>query len=91
LRVALGSRPAGLVKIVMSRIAIVVAAGLVSGALLSLWASQFVETLVWGLPPRDPATFVTAAAILSVVAGVAGALPAWRASQTDPASVLKET
>ena len=54
-----------------------------------MWAVQYVDTLVWGLEPRDPATFITAAAILSAVTAFAAALPAWRATRTDPANVLK--
>jgi ABC-type antimicrobial peptide transport system permease subunit len=75
----------------MSRIAGVVAIGLLCGAILIVWAAKFVETLVWGLEPRDPATFVTASAILASVAALAGALPAWRASRIDPAQVLRES
>jgi putative ABC transport system permease protein len=76
---------------VMRRVAVLAAIGIACGAVLSMWAVQFVDTLVWGLEPRDPATFLTAAAILSAVTALAAALPAWRATRTDPAQVLKET
>jgi hypothetical protein len=46
--------------------------------------------LLYGLEPRDPATLVGAAVILAAVCAVAGWLPAWRASRTDPAEVLRE-
>jgi putative ABC transport system permease protein len=91
MRMALGADASGVVKLVMTHIAILVAAGILCGAMLSLWATRFVGTLVWGLEPRDPTTFAAAAMILATVAGVAGALPAWRASRIDPADVLKET
>lgn len=91
MRMALGADTSGVVKLVLTRVAILVAAGILCGAIVSLWAAQFVGTLVWGLEPRDPTTFVTAAMILATVAAVAGALPAWRASRIDPAQVLKET
>jgi len=58
---------------------------------VSLWASRFVETLVYGLEPRDPATFTIAAVVLAVVGAVAGWLPAQRASRIDPAEVLRDT
>ena len=89
MRMALGADASGVVTLVMTRIAVLVAAGILFGAMLSLWAAQFVGTLVWGLEPRDPTTFVVATMILATVAGVAGALPAWRASRIDPAQVLK--
>ena len=90
LRMALGAGRARVVRVVMRRIVMIAAVGISSGALLSVWAAQFVGTLVWGLEPRDPATFLTAAAILSAVAVAAGALPAWRATRVDPATILKE-
>jgi putative ABC transport system permease protein len=91
LRMALGAGRARVVRVVMRRVAMLAAIGIACGAVLSMWAVQYVDTLVWGLEPRDPATFLTAAAILSAVTAFAAALPAWRATRTDPASVLKET
>jgi putative ABC transport system permease protein len=91
LRMALGASRARVVRVVMRRVAVLAAIGIACGAVLSMWAVQFVDTLVWGLEPRDPATFLTAAAILSAVTALAAALPAWRATRTDPAQVLKET
>jgi len=91
LRMALGAGRARVVRVVMRRVAVLAAIGIACGAVLSMWAVQYVDTLVWGLEPRDPATFLTAAAILSAVTALAAALPAWRATRTDPASVLKET
>jgi ABC-type antimicrobial peptide transport system permease subunit len=90
LRMALGAGRAGVLRVVMRRVAALTAIGLACGAVLSMWAVQYVDTLVWGLEPRDPATFFTAAAILSTVTCLAAALPAWRATRTDPASILKE-
>jgi predicted permease len=91
LRMALGAGRARVVRTVMRRIAVVAAIGIALGALLSMWAAQFVEALVWGLEPRDPATLTAAAVILSAVTIAAGALPAWRATQTDPAALLKDS
>jgi ABC-type antimicrobial peptide transport system permease subunit len=62
----------------------------VIGVGVSFWASKFVASLLYGLEPRDPATLIGAAMVLSAVGGVAGWLPAWRASRIDPAEVLRE-
>ena len=72
LRMALGAGRARVVRVVMRRVAALAAIGIACGAVLSMWAVQYVDTLVWGLEPRDPATFLTAAAILSAVAALAG-------------------
>ena len=56
----------------------------------SLWATQFVSTLLYGLQPRDPVTLAAAIVILTVIGAVAGWLPARRASHVDPARVLND-
>lgn len=91
IRMALGSTPSNVVRLVVSRGAWMVALGILIGAGIGLWAAQFVASLVYGLEPRDPITFYGAAAVLVAVAGLASAVPAWRASRIDPAEVLRES
>ena len=64
---------------------------LVLRAGVSVWASKFVATLLFGLEPRDPATLASAAAVLAAIGAIAGGLPAYRASRIDPAEVLRES
>ena len=90
IRMALGAPPAGVVRLVLARVGLLVGVGVAAGAGLSLWASWFVASLLYGLPPRDPATLVVSAIILTAVAALAGWLPACRASKIDPAEVLRE-
>jgi putative ABC transport system permease protein len=91
IRMALGAAPGGVVRLVLSRVSILVGAGVLLGAGVSLWASRFVETLLYGLQPRDPATLVGAAVVLSAIGALAGWLPARRASRIDPAEVLRDS
>ena len=91
IRMALGAPPAGVVRLVLARVALLVGTGLTVGVAASLWASQFVSTLVYGLTPRDPVTLIGAATTLAVVGGAAGWLPARRAARVDPAEVLRES
>ncbi len=91
IRMALGADRAGVVRLVLQRVAAPVATGVAAGAALSLWASRFVTTLVYGVEPRDPATFIVAAVVLAAIAGLAAWLPARRAAQIDPAQVLRES
>jgi putative ABC transport system permease protein len=80
IRMALGAPPSGVVRLVLARVAVLVGTGMIVGAGASLWASQFVAPLVYGLAPRDPVTLIGA---------VAGWVPALRASRIDPAEVLR--
>ena len=88
---ALGAAPGGVVRLVLSRVALLVGVGVMVGAGVSVWASQFVATLLYGLEPRDPVTLVGAAVVLAAVGAVAGWLPAHRASRIDPAEVLRDS
>jgi putative ABC transport system permease protein len=90
IRMALGAAPGGVVRMVLRRVALLVGAGVIVGAGVSLWASRFVTTLLYGLQPRDPATLVGAALVLSLIGAVAGWIPARRAARIDPARVLRE-
>jgi putative ABC transport system permease protein len=91
IRMALGAAPGGVIRLVLSRVSILVAIGVIVGAGVSWWASQFVTTLLYGLEPRDPGTLVQSAAVLVAVGALAGWLPAHRASRIDPAEVLRDS
>jgi putative ABC transport system permease protein len=90
IRMALGADPAGVVRLVLSRVSVLVGLGVLVGAGLSWWASTFVTALLYGVAPRDPVTLVGAAGILAAVGAFAGWLPAFRASRIDPAEVLRD-
>ena len=90
IRLALGAPPTGVVALVLGRVLTLVTAGVVTGGILSLWASGFVGGLIYGLPPRDPATVVGAASILLALGVFAAWLPARRAVRIDPGAVLRE-
>jgi putative ABC transport system permease protein len=90
IRMALGAAPGGVVRMVLRRVALLVGAGVIVGAGVSLWAARFVATLLYGLQPRDPVTLVGAALVLSLIGALAGWIPARRAARIDPARVLRE-
>ncbi len=87
---ALGAAPGRVLRLVLRRVAILVGLGVLAGRAVSVWASTFVSTLLYGLEPRDPATLIGSALILSAIGALAGWMPAWRASRIDPARVLRE-
>ena len=90
IRIALGARSSRVVALMLEKIAVPVALGLIAGTLLSVWASRYVGTLLYGLDARDPATLIGAALFLCAVSAFAAWLPARRAARIDPARVLRE-
>jgi len=91
IRMALGAGAGGVVRLVLRRVAWLIVIGVVLGGFLSLWASSSMTTLLFGVTPRDPLSFVFAAAALAVAGGAAGWLPARRASRIDPLEALRES
>jgi putative ABC transport system permease protein len=89
-RRALGATEHNIVRLIVGRGAGLVGIGLAVGAAISLWSTTFLESLLYGMSPRDPATIAAAAALLLSVALVAIWLPSRRAARVDPARVLRE-
>jgi hypothetical protein len=90
LRMALGASAEGVVRLVLRRVAWLVIAGIALGAAVSAWAGKYVQTLLYGLEPRDAPTFAGAALLLIAAAALAAWLPARRASRIDPMQVLRQ-
>ena len=88
-RLALGARRSGIVGLVVREALMVTVTGLAVGLAAAIAATRLIETMLFGLTPRDPLTFIGAAAVLLVVAALAAAAPAWRASRTDPLTALR--
>lgn len=89
IRIALGAGVDGIVRLVLRRIAILVAIGLAAGAALSVYAAPLVRTLLYDVEPRDPLTVGGAAIVLLAVALFAAWLPARRAARIDPVAALR--
>ena len=89
-RMALGATAAGIVGLVLKRVGLLLGIGLACGAAMSLWASRFVQTLLFQLDARDPLTLVTSGIVLAVTVVLAAWLPARRAARLEPAVILRE-
>ena len=90
IRMALGTAPSAVVRLVLSRVGMLVAGGLLIGTLVSWWATQFTGALLYNLAPRDVPTMVGAVLVLASVAAFAAWVPARRAARIDPASVMRD-
>ena len=90
LRMALGAKPAGIVRLVFRRVGVFIVAGLAVGLAGSWWAARFIAPLLFQVEARDPTTFAGTAAVLVAVGVLSAWVPARRAAGLDPATVLRE-
>jgi ABC-type antimicrobial peptide transport system permease subunit len=90
IRMALGATRGSVIRLVLSRVSVLIGVGILVGLAVGAWASRFVATLLYDLQPGDPLTLAMSAAVLAVVGAAAGWLPAHRASRLDPTAVLNE-
>ena len=63
--------------------------GLVIGLGGTLGLTRFIATILFNIPPRDPATLTWVAAVLAAVALLACYIPARRATKVDPLVALR--
>ncbi|MDE3136355.1 MAG: ABC transporter permease [Acidobacteriota bacterium] len=88
-RMALGATPREVLRLVVGEGFRLVAIGAVLGAVAALGLTRFMRTLLYGISPADPVTYVGVALVLLFVAFGACALPAFRAAQVDPTVALR--
>jgi putative ABC transport system permease protein len=88
-RMALGAAAADVIRMVVREGMALAAAGIFSGIVLALALGRAAVTLLYGVAPHDPRTFLVVAAILGLVALAASAIPALRAARVDPISTLR--
>ena len=89
IRVALGAQYADVLKMVLSQGAKMTAIGIAIGTVISLLATRLLSTMLFGVSKYDPTTLIAVAAILAAVSLFACFIPARRATQLDPASILR--
>jgi ABC-type antimicrobial peptide transport system permease subunit len=68
---------------------VLVGLGLALGIPAALVGTRLIESMLFGLTPRDPATIAGAAAAIVLVSLAAAYVPAIRASRVDPMVALR--
>jgi ABC-type antimicrobial peptide transport system permease subunit len=68
---------------------LLVVLGLAIGIPTAVLAARFISSQLFGLKPADPAALIGAAIVLTLVALLAGYVPARRASRVNPLSALR--
>jgi predicted permease len=88
-RMALGARPAAVLRMILWEAGRMAALGIAIGLAAALGLSRMVESQLFGVKGADPAVLALAAAVLALVALLAALAPGWRASRISPVAALK--
>jgi predicted permease len=92
IRMALGARQSDVLKMVIRQGMVLTLIGIIMGVAGAYVLTKYLQslmTLLYGVQPTDPLTFITMAALLAVVALIACYLPARRAAKVDPMVALR--
>jgi putative ABC transport system permease protein len=88
-RRALGATTRDVLRLVLINAFRVVGTGAAIGLVLSAVSGRLIETLLFGVRPFDPATFVVVTTVLAITGALSIVGPAWRAARIDPAAALR--
>ncbi|HTZ47613.1 MAG TPA: ABC transporter permease [Verrucomicrobiae bacterium] len=89
IRMALGATRLNVVSLFLRQALLALALGILIGTLLALVATRGAATLLYGLHPNDPLTFIVAIALLIFIALLGSLLAARRAATIDPMIALR--
>ena len=88
-RSALGASRRDIVRLVLRQGLTVTVAGLALGVMGAMALSRLLETLLFGVTPRDPVAFAAAPVLLLAFAAIACLVPAWRGASVPPTEALR--
>jgi ABC-type antimicrobial peptide transport system permease subunit len=88
-RVAIGATRWRIVSMILTQGLRVALFGAAVGLLAAGVATRFLATLLYGVTATDPLTFAAVTALVVGVAATATAIPAWKASRSDPTRSLR--
>jgi predicted permease len=89
IRMALGARRLNVVGMIVREALVPVLFGVAIGIAGALAAARVIASLLFGIAPRDPVSFVFAVCGMLAVALAAASIPARRASRVDPSIALR--
>ena len=89
IRMAIGAQPRDVFKMILGQGMILAVIGIGIGLVAAYGLTRLMATMLFGVGPTDPATFVAIAVILATVALVACYLPGRRATKVEPVVSLR--
>jgi predicted permease len=88
-RMALGAQRADVIRLLLRQGIILTAIGIACGLAGAATLARYMEAMLFGLTPLDPATFIAVSLMFAVIAMVAAYMPARRATKADPLASLR--
>ena len=89
IRMALGARGGNIAWMILRETLFLVVAGLLIGVPAALMGARLIASQLFDMSPTDPLTLTSAAIVLTLVALLAGYLPARRAARVNPLNALR--
>jgi putative ABC transport system permease protein len=89
IRMALGATPRGILSLVLGHGLLVIAVGVAAGLAGAFALTRLMSSLLFGVQPRDPVTFLVIALGLGAVALLACYIPARRAARINAITALR--
>jgi len=90
IRIALGAAPRDVLRLVVRQGILVAVIGAILGTGASFAVTRYLQSLLFGVKPNDPATLIGVAILLLAVALLACYVPARRAMRVDPLIALRQ-
>jgi ABC-type antimicrobial peptide transport system permease subunit len=89
IRIAVGARPAQVLRLVLGRVVVLLAIGSGLGLVLALAAGQVLASVVYQSSPRDPGILAAALGAMALFGLLSSCPPAYRALRIDPLAALR--
>jgi ABC-type antimicrobial peptide transport system permease subunit len=89
IRVALGASAGGIVRLVLRQGLTIAILGIALGVAGALALARVTQSLLFGVSPTDPSTYLAVGAVILIVALVACMVPAQRAMRVDPLVAIR--
>ena len=89
IRMALGAQQSGILKMILTKGARLLAIGIILGVFASYGLTRFIASQIWGISATDAWTFAAVATLTALVGLTACLIPALRAASVDPLIALR--
>jgi ABC-type antimicrobial peptide transport system permease subunit len=90
IRIALGATRRGIVRLIVTKGLILALSGAAIGVGGAFAVSRLMRSLLFGVTPSDPLTFIVISVLLILITLLASYIPAYRAARIDPIVSLRD-